>query len=217
MFFFATIRKYVSVFQNSLINSPETFNVDHLDWQVRLGWKEEEEAAEGRYVVWVNDIRTDELPVFEWEEPTHDLMRSSVNTKMTSSGPRLEMRFALLIKEIPECLIVYHNKIHRFTQVSLGKFSASSYRKRLKVEDEGLWPMTLICEIRGISLNISVTYNKKKNEYDVTINNQSWDMLPYRATTYSKFKHIFVSSVLPIIFIQIPILPTRSFLKPRYP
>ena len=115
-------------------------------------------------MLWVNEKLTDDLPRFVMVDPTHDVMRSVMKPDMQGSKVK-EMKFNLFVKRIPVCLIAYHNIVTRFTRVSLHKFSTVVKNKQLM--DRTLWPMTLICDIGGMTLKFEVKYSPSKKKYRV--------------------------------------------------
>ena len=115
-------------------------------------------------------------------DPTHDLMRSTVETKMEKSKIK-EMRFPLLIRNIPVCLIVFHHCITKFTRISLAKYRVVAKNKKLK--SNSLWPLSLICQIGSTSVKIVVTYHPKKDKFLVKVNNIHYFKLPFKAVTYN--------------------------------
>ena len=70
-----------------------------------------------------------------------------------------EMKFNLFIRKTPVCLIAYHNTVTRFTRVSLHKYSTVVKDKRLM--DRSLWPITLVCMIANVHVNIMVKYSPR--------------------------------------------------------
>ena len=50
-----------------------------------LGWKGDEK--DGKYLLWINGERVDELPKFLMKDPIHNIMRSRVDTNM--DGPKI--------------------------------------------------------------------------------------------------------------------------------
>ena len=115
-------------------------------------------------------------------EPTHDVMRSTMKPDM--QGDRIkEMKFNLFIKRIPVCLIVYHNTVTRFTRVSLHKYSTVVKDKKLM--DRSLWPITLVCMIGGVHLNIMVKYSPKRKRYLLKVNKVDFFNLPFRASNFN--------------------------------
>ena len=94
-----------------------------------------------------------------------------------------EMKFNLFIRKIPVCLIVYHNCVTRFTRVSLHKYSTVVKDKKLM--DRSLWPITLVCMIGNVHLNIMVKYSPKRKKYLLKINKINFFDLPFRATNFN--------------------------------
>ena len=94
-----------------------------------------------------------------------------------------EMRFNLFIKKIPVCLIVYHNIVTKFTRVSLHKYSTVVKQKKLM--DRTLWPITLVCMIGGVHLNIMVKYSPKRKRYLLKVNKIDFFDLPFRASNFN--------------------------------
>ena len=142
----------------------------------------EKEIRKGKYVLWINLKRTDYLDRFVMVDPTHDVMRSTMKPDM--QGDRIkEMKFNLFIRKIPVCLIAYHNTVTRFTRVSLHKYSTVVKDKKLM--DRSLWPITLVCMIGGVLLNILVKYSPKRNKYLLKINKVDFFNLPFRATNFN--------------------------------
>ena len=45
--------------------------------------------------------------------------------------------------------------------------------------DPTLWPMTLVCVIKGLVLKFEVTYSSKKNEFILKVNNAKFFDLPF--------------------------------------
>ena len=115
-------------------------------------------------------------------EPTHDVMRSTMKPDMQGDTIK-EMKFNLFIKKIPVCLIVYHNMATCFTRVSLHKFSRVVKGKKLM--DKSLWPITLVCMIGNVHLNIMVRYSPKRKRYLLKVNKVDFFDLPFRANTFN--------------------------------
>ena len=115
-------------------------------------------------------------------EPTHDVMRSTMKPDMQGDTIK-EMRFNLFISKIPVCLIVYHNMVTRFTRVSLHKYSRVVKGKKLM--DRSLWPITLVCMIGSVHLNIMVKYSPKRKRYILKINKIDFFDLPFRANNFN--------------------------------
>ena len=115
-------------------------------------------------------------------DPTHDVMRSTMKPNM--QGDRIkEMKFNLFIKNIPVCLIVHHNSVTRFTRVSLSKYSTVVKDKRLM--DRSLWPITLVCMIGDVHLNIIVKFSPKRKKYLLKVNKVDFFDLPFKATLFN--------------------------------
>ena len=140
------------------------------------------EAENGKFVLWINSKRTDELDRFVMVEPTHDVMRSTMKPDMQGDNIK-EMRFNMFIKRIPVCLIVYHNCVTRFTRVSLHKYSTVVKNKKLM--DRSLWPITLVCMIGDVHLNIMVKYSPKRKKYLPKVNKVDFFDLPFRASNFN--------------------------------
>ena len=141
-----------------------------------------QEAGKGKYVLKINSHRTDHLPRFIMEKPTHEVMRSTMKPDM--QGQRIkEMKFNLFIRKIPVCLIVYHNIVTRFTRVSLHKYSTVVKDKKLM--DRSLWPITLVCMIGGVHLNIMVKFSPKRKRYMLKVNKVDFFDLPFRANNFN--------------------------------
>ena len=139
-----------------------------------------QEAKDGKFVLRINSKRTDHLDRFVMVEPTHDVMRSTMKPDM--QGDRIkEMKFNLFIRKIPVCLIVYHNSVTRFTRVSLHKYSRVVKDKKLM--DRSLWPITIVCMIGGVHLNIMVRYSPKRKRYLLKVNKVDYFALPFRASS----------------------------------
>ena len=115
-------------------------------------------------------------------EPTLDVMRSIMKPDMQGDTIK-EMRFNLFVRKIPVCLIVYHNIVTRFTRVSLHKYSRVVKGKKLM--DRSLWPITLVCMIGDVHLNIMVRYSPKRKRYLVKVNKVDFFDLPFRANTFN--------------------------------
>ena len=84
---------------------------------------------------------------------------------------------------MPVCLIAYHNKVTRFTRVSLHKYSTVVKDKKLL--DRSLWPITLVCMIGSVHLNIMVRYSAKRKRYLLKVNKVDFFSLPFRATNFN--------------------------------
>ena len=89
----------------------------------------------------------------------------------------------MFIKKIPVCLIVYHNRVTRFTRVSLHKYSTLVKDKTLM--DRTLWPITLVCIIGSVHLNIMVKYSPKRKRYLLKVNKVDFFDLPFRASNFN--------------------------------
>ena len=140
------------------------------------------ETGNGKFVLKINSKRTDELDRFVMVEPTHDVMRSTMKPDM--QGDRIkEMKFNLFIRKIPVCLIAYHNSVTRFTRVSLHKYSRVVKDKKLM--DRSLWPITLVCMIGTVHLNIMVRYSPKRKKYLLKVNKVDFFELPFRASIFN--------------------------------
>ena len=94
-----------------------------------------------------------------------------------------EMKFNLFIRKIPVCLIAYHNTVTRFTRVSLHKYSTVVKNKKLL--DRSLWPITLVCMIGNVHLNIMVKYSPKRKRYLLKVNKVDFFNLPFRANIFN--------------------------------
>ena len=164
--------------------SPETFRYEERNWNLKLGWEYYDDKEEdGRYLLWVNSKRTDyDLPRFVMVDPTHDVMRSTMKPDMQGDTIK-EMRFNLFIRKIPVCLIVYHNMVTQFTRVSLHKYSRVVKGKKLM--DRSLWPITLVCMIGSVHLNIMVKYSPKRKRYILKVNKVDFFDLPFRANIFN--------------------------------
>ena len=104
--------------------------------------------------------------------------------KPDMQGERVkEMKFNLFIRKIPVCLIVYHNCVTSFTRVSLHNFSTVVKSKKLM--DRSLWPITLVCMIGGIHLNIMVKFSPKRKRYMLKVNKIDFFDLPFRASNFN--------------------------------
>ena len=115
-------------------------------------------------------------------DPIHDVMRSTMKPNM--QGERIkEMKFNLFIRKIPVCLIVHHNSVTRFTRVSLGKFVTKVKDKKLM--DRSLWPITLVCMIGNVHLNIMVRFSPKRKKYLLKVNKVNFFDLPFKATNFN--------------------------------
>ena len=168
-------------YEDDYEESPETFTFKERNWNMKLRWESKEES-DGRYLLWINSKRTDEMDRFVMVDPTHDVMRSTMKPDM--QGDRVkEMKFNLFIRKIPVCLIVYHNTVTRFTRVSLHKYSTIVKDKRLM--DRSLWPITLVCMIGKVHLNIMVKYSPKRNRYLLKVNKVDFFDLPFRANNFN--------------------------------
>ena len=133
-------------------------------------------------MLWINSQRTDYLPRFIMVEPTHDVMRSTMKPDM--QGDRIkEMKFNLFIKKIPVCLIAYHNSVTCFTRVSFHKYSRVVKDKGLM--DRSLWPITLVCMIGDVHINIMVRYSPKRKRYLLKVNKVDFFDLPFRASNFN--------------------------------
>ena len=115
-------------------------------------------------------------------DPTHDVMRSTMKPDMQGDTIK-EMKFNLFIKRIPVCLIAYHNTVTRFTRVSLHKYSTVVKQKKLM--DPSLWPITLVCMIGSVHLNIMVKYTPKRKRYLLKVNKVDFFDLPFRASNFN--------------------------------
>ena len=93
------------------------------------------------------------------------------------------MKFNLFIRKIPVCLIVRHNIVTRFTSVSLQKYSRVIKDKKLM--DRSLWPITLVCMVGEVHLNIMVKYSPKRKRYLLKVNKVDFFDLPFRANIYN--------------------------------
>ena len=165
----------------SLEKSPETFRYEKRDWNLELG-SENYGTFDARYLLWINSKRTDYLPRFVMVDPTHDIMRSKMKPDMQGDKIK-EMKFNLFIRKIPVCLIVYHNTVTQFTRVSLHKYSRVIKDKKLM--DRSLWPITLVCMIGNVHLNIMVKYSPKRKRYLLKINKVDFFDLPFRANIFN--------------------------------
>ena len=148
---------------------------------MKLGWEWLDEKG-GKYLLWVNFKRTDYLPRFVMVDPTHDVMRSTMKPDMQGDTIK-EMKFNLFIRKIPVCLIAYHNTVTRFTRVSLHKYSRVVKDKKLI--DRSLWPITIVCMIGSVHLNIMVEYSPKRKRYLLKVNKVDFFDLPFRATNFN--------------------------------
>ena len=115
-------------------------------------------------------------------EPTHDVMRSTMKPDMQGNTIK-EMKFNLFIRKIPVCLIVYHNMVTQFTRVSLHKYSRVVKGKKLM--DRSLWPITLVCMIGSVHLNITVKYSPKRKRYILKVNKVDFFDIPFRANIFN--------------------------------
>ena len=70
-----------------------------------------------------------------------------------------------------------------FTRVSLHKYSTVVRNKKLM--DRSLWPITLVCMIGSIHLNIMVKYSPKRKRYLLKINKVDFFDLPFRSNIYN--------------------------------
>ena len=127
-------------------------------------------------------MRTDDFSRFVMVDPTHDVMRSTMKPDMQGDTIK-EMKFNLFIKRIPVCLIVYHNTVTCFTRVSLGKYSTVVKNKKLM--DRSLWPLTLVCMIGSLHLNIMVKYSPKRKRFLPKVNKVDFFDLPFRASNFN--------------------------------
>ena len=93
------------------------------------------------------------------------------------------MKFNLFIRKMPVCLIAYHNRVTRFTRVSLHKYSRVVKDKKLM--DRSLWPITLVCMIGSVHLNIEVKYSPSEKRYLLKVNKDDFFDLPFRANNFN--------------------------------
>ena len=80
-------------------------------------------------------------------------------------------------------LLVQHNKLTKFTKVSMGKHIATVKGKKLG-QDE-IWPIVLVCT--DLNLKIEVTYDSRCGLFEVKANGVPYLSLPYIAPNHNYF------------------------------
>ena len=73
------------------------------------------------------------------------------------------MKFSFIIKGQCMYLLVQHNKLTKFTKVSIGKHIATVKGKKLTQKE--IWPVVLVCT--DLNLKIEVTYDERDNLFNV--------------------------------------------------
>ena len=80
---------------------------------------------------------------------------------MTGNTP--QMKFSFIIKGKSMYLLVSHNKLTKFTKVSIGKHISTVKGKKLSQKE--IWPIILVCT--DLNLKIEVTYDDRENIFMV--------------------------------------------------
>ena len=80
------------------------------------------------------------------------------------------MKFPFIVKGKFMHLVIFHNKLTKFTKVQLGKDCATVKGKKLSQKE--VWPLVLICT--DLQFKVTVSYEVKNNLFDVLVDGQPY-------------------------------------------